>query len=161
MPMGIQIMHQSQPFRSAFLALSVALWAFTTACSETKIDKTFGRPHITAVQGKVKEIPDAKVIDFRKVVYEGPIDVNSTLDRIREGKKLDHPNDGSFFQNRERKLPVMKNREYYREFVHWDPKLNAKFKIKVKFPGPQRVVIGKKGEVYYTGDHYNSWKKAN
>jgi filamentous hemagglutinin len=31
---------------------------------------------------------------------------------------------------------------------------------KTPFPGPQRVVIGKKGEVYYTGDHYNTFTRV-
>jgi hypothetical protein len=33
-------------------------------------------------------------------------------------------------------------------------------KTKPRFPGPQRVVIGKKGEVFYSGDHYASWKRV-
>ena len=139
----------------------VGLSIITAGLAEVKIDKTFGRPHITAVTGEAKVLPDAKVIDFGKVIYEGPIDVNPTLERIREGKKLDHRNDGVHFQNRERRLPVHKeDRDYYREFVLWDTKVNAKFKVKAKFPGPQRVVVGKKGEVYYTGDHYSTWKKV-
>jgi filamentous hemagglutinin len=140
--------------------VTVALVAFSAASADVKTDKNFGRPHIDAVSGPVKELPDAKVVDFGKVIYQGPINVSPTLERIRKGERLEHRNDGSFFHNREKRLPVHKDREYYREFVHWDKKLNAKFKIKSKFPGPQRVVIGKKGEVYYTGDHYSTWKKV-
>jgi guanyl-specific ribonuclease Sa len=142
------------------LALAAAFWIFAAASAEVKIDKTFGRPQITAVTDSVKVLPEGKVVDFGQVVYQGPIDVNPTLERIREGKKLDHRNDGAFFMNREKRLPVQRDRDYYREFVVWDPKFNAKLKVKAKFPGPQRVVIGKKGEVYYTGDHYNTWKRV-
>jgi guanyl-specific ribonuclease Sa len=149
-----------KPRRLVVVLLAMALGAVPAIVADVQPEKTFGRPQIDAVKGKAKVI-DAKVIDFGKVIYEGPIDVNPTLERIREGKKLEHRNDGVFFQNRERRLPVHKDdREYYREFVLWNPKLNAKFTIKVKFPGPQRVVIGKKGEVYYTGDHYSTWKKV-
>jgi len=146
--------------RLFFVSILAALGGLAVAPARDEIDKKFGRPHISAVTGTLKELPDVKVIDFDRVVYKGPIDVNPTLERIREGKKLDHRNDGSFFMNREKRLPVQRDREYYREFVLWDAKLNAKFKTKAKFPGPQRVVIGKKGEVYYTGDHYSTWKRV-
>jgi hypothetical protein len=141
--------------------LALAIPALVAAFPEGEPDNKFGRPHIDAVNGKVKVLPEARVKDFGKVIYDGPIDVNGTLERIREGRKLDHRNDGVFFQNREKRLPIKKDRDYYREFVHWDTKLNAKFKVKAKFPGPQRVVIGKKGEVFYSGDHYNTWKRVN
>jgi guanyl-specific ribonuclease Sa len=149
----------SRSLAACILALA---WAgLVGAFPERESDSKFGRPQIEAVNGKVKVIPEGRVKDFGKVIYEGPIDVNVTLERVREGRKLEHRNDGVHFQNRERRLPVKSDRDYYREFVHWDPKLNAKFKTKAKFPGPQRVVIGKKGEVFYSGDHYNTWKRVN
>jgi guanyl-specific ribonuclease Sa len=147
--------------RLAACILALALPGLVAGFPEVEIDKKFGRPHIDAVNGKVKVISDAKVVDRDRVVYEGPINVNVTLERIREGKKLEHRNDGAIFRNREKLLPVKRDRDYYREFVHWDARLNAKLKTKPRFPGPQRVVIGKKGEVFYTGDHYSTWKRAN
>jgi filamentous hemagglutinin len=140
--------------------LASALLASAGPAGEPRGSNTFGRPHIAAVTTPAKVLDDVKVVDFGKVVYRGKLDVNPTLERIRKGKKLEHRNDGSFFGNRERLLPVQRDREYYREFVVWDPKLNAKFTAKARFPGPQRVVIGKKGEVWYTGDHYSTWKRA-
>jgi filamentous hemagglutinin len=120
--------------------------------AQGKTDPTFGRPHIDAVTGAAKILDDAKVVDFGKVIYKGKIDVNPTLDRIRAGKSLKHQNDGAIFGNRERRLPRNTDEEYYREFVH---------QMKgTPFPGPQRVIIGKKGEVYYTGDHYHSFTRV-
>jgi guanyl-specific ribonuclease Sa len=146
---------------SARLLVLAALFSPVAAgVGGARPDAGFGQPQIGAVRGEVKVLPDARVVNFREVVYRGPIDLNPTLERIRAGKKLEHKNDGAVFLNRERLLPVQKDRQYYREFVVWDPAFNAKHKIKVRFPGPQRVVIGKKGEVYYTGDHYSSWKKV-
>src|SRR4051794_21801633 len=119
------------------LGLIGALLAFSGALAGGKGDrggKTFGRPHIDAVPGEVKELPSARVIDFGKVVYKGKIDVNPTLKRIRAGKSLEHRNDGAIFLNKEGRLPRQKDRDYYREFVY--PMKG------VKLPGPCRLVIG-------------------
>ena len=113
---------------------------------------SFGQPQIGAVAGKLDVLKDIRVVDFGREVYRGEMDLNPTIDRIRRGEKLNHRNDGAFFGNRERLLPRQNDREYYREFVHT---LHSP-----KFPGPQRVVIGKDGSVWYTGDHYDSFTKV-
>ena len=113
---------------------------------------TFGRPQIDAVDGPAKIIAPAKVVHFGRTIFEGKIDVNPTLDRIRAGDSLNHANDGAVFRNFEGRLPKQKDREYYREFVHQ--------MMGLPFPGPQRVIIGKGGEVYYTGDHYDSFTRV-
>jgi len=110
---------------------------------------TFGRPHINAVVGRVNVLPNVRVIDFGRLIYQGRMDVNPTIERIRLGRKLNHNNDGTFFSNFQRRLPVSTDSQYYREFVH---QMNG-----FPFPGPQRVVIGKRGEVFYTGDHYSTF----
>lgn len=123
------------------------------APTSTANQSAFGRPHIGAVTGKLDILKDVRVVDFGREVYRGEMDINPTIDRIRKGEKLNHRNDGSFFGNRERRLPRQSDREYYREFVHT-------FRSP-KFPGPQRVVIGKDGSVWYTGDHYDSFTKVS
>lgn len=85
-----------------------------------------------------------------KIAYRGDIDLTDTLARIAAGDKLRFRNDGSVFQNRERRLPA-KGEGYYREWVHPTPGLDG--------PGPQRVVTGRSGEIFYTADHYRSFKK--
>jgi filamentous hemagglutinin len=132
--------------------LTVAAFAAAGAVAQDKAKPTFGRPQIDAVTGPVKVLDDARVIDFGKVIYKGKIDLNPTLDRIRAGKHLKHNNDGAIFQNREEKLPHHKDRDYYREFVQ---------EMKgVSFPGPMRVIIGKEGEVFWTGDHYKTFTRV-
>lgn len=134
------------------LAGLLLLTLVSSACAQApKAAPTFGRPHIDAVPGAVKTI-EGKVIHYDRAIYQGTIDINPTLERIRAGEKLDHNNDGAIFRNFEGRLPKHYETEYYREFVH-------KMK-RMPFPGPQRVVIGKKGEVYYTGDHYGSFQKV-
>ncbi|MEM7205997.1 MAG: ribonuclease domain-containing protein [Planctomycetota bacterium] len=82
---------------------------------------------------------------------DGPVDIGPTLERIEKGVKHSHRNDGSTFQNRERRLPI-KARGYYREYVHPTPGQRG--------PGAQRVVLGKEGEIYYTPDHYRSFQRV-
>ena len=85
-----------------------------------------------------------------RIVFKGAIDLKPTLDRIERGEENQHRNDGTSFQNRENRLP-RKPAGYYKEYVH---------PTKGEYgPGPQRVIIGKEGEVWYTPDHYKSFKK--
>ena len=86
------------------------------------------------------------------VAYEGDIDLTDTLARIRDGERLRFRNDGSTFENRERRLPRQPS-GYYKEYVHPTDGLDG--------PGPQRVVIGKEGEVYYTADHYRTFQRVD
>jgi guanyl-specific ribonuclease Sa len=97
------------------------------------------------------QFPNVSVRDLDgEVVFRGTIDVQPTLDRIAAGRRLDYRNDGSTFQNRERRLPA-KPGGYYKEFVHPTPSLSG--------PGPQRIVVGAKGEAYYTPDHYRTFHR--
>ena len=87
-----------------------------------------------------------------KVAYQGDVDLTDTLARIEAGRRLRFSNDGSTFQNRERRLPK-KGTGYYKEYVHPTPGLAG--------PGPQRIVVGQSGEAYYTPDHYETFQRVN
>jgi len=83
-------------------------------------------------------------------VLEGTVDLKPTLDRISSGQPFPHRNDGGIFQNRPlpgRTTPELPAQSpgYYREYVHPTPGVNG--------PGPQRIVVGQGGEMYYTPDH--------
>ena len=84
------------------------------------------------------------------IAYRGDVDLAPTLARIKAGKRDSHNNDGSVFGNRERLLP-QKERGYYREYV-----VRTKG---IRHAGPQRLILGKNGEIYYTHDHYQSFTK--
>ncbi len=133
----------TKAFVAGVIALAIAIPALVMA------QAGFGQPQIGSVVGRVNVLPSVRVVDFGKVIYTGRMDVNPTIDRIRAGKKLNHNNDGSIFTNVQKRLPVSTDSQYYREFVH---QMNG-----FPFPGPQRVVIGKRGEVFYTGDHYSTF----
>lgn len=89
-----------------------------------------------------------------KTLLQGPIDVAPTIQRIRSKGSFPHRNDGSVFKNtvvKGRTVPELPVEPYgyYREYVHPTPG--------VKGAGPQRVVVGQSGEIYYTPDHYKSF----
>ena len=87
-----------------------------------------------------------------RTIYRGAIDLAPTLERIAAGKRLRFPNDGAPFQNRERRLP-RKPSGHYREWVVPTPGESG--------PGPQRLVTGEDGEVWYTADHYRTFRRIN
>jgi ribonuclease T1 len=86
-----------------------------------------------------------------RVVFRGTVDLTPTLDRIARGERLQFHDDGSTFQNHERHLPHQPA-GYYSEYVVPTPNLAG--------PGPQRVVTGRQGEVYYTFDHYRTFVRV-
>ena len=79
----------------------------------------------------------------------GELDLTATLVRIARGEGFPHRNDGGVFGNRERRLPDRPG-GYYREYVHPTPGVSG--------PGPQRLVIGAGGDMWYTPDHYDSFR---
>ncbi|MFM7248713.1 MAG: ribonuclease domain-containing protein [Planctomycetaceae bacterium] len=87
-----------------------------------------------------------------RTIYRGSIDLAPTLERIAAGKRLRFPNDGATFQNRERRLPG-RPAGYYREWVVPTSGESG--------PGPQRLVTGEDGEVWYTPDHYRSFRRIS
>jgi ribonuclease T1 len=82
------------------------------------------------------------------LAFEGDVDLAPVLARIDAGERDPHRNDGSTFQNREGRLP-RKPRGYYTEYVVRTPGLRE--------VGPQRLVLGRDGDVWYTPDHYDSF----
>ena len=98
-------------------------------------------------------VDGVKVVD-RKTgrVLEGTADLGPTIDRINAGGAHPHVNDGSIFQNRGGVLP-QKPGGYYTEYVVPTPGFSG--------AGPQRIVVGKGGEAYYTPNHYSSFVPLN
>ena len=85
-----------------------------------------------------------------RTIYRGQIDLAPTIERIAAGRRLRFPNDGTTFQNRENRLP-RRPPGYYREWVVPTPQEPG--------PGPQRLITGDGGEVWYTSDHYRSFRR--
>lgn len=95
-----------------------------------------------------QQVADVTIKNFGDVIYRGPVDLRPTIRRILAGERDRHRNDGGMFRNREGRLPK-KSRAYYREYVHRTPGIDG--------PGPQRLVVGRDGDWWYTPDHYKSF----
>ena len=81
---------------------------------------------------------------------ELPVEARRTLELIRKGGPFPYDRDGATFGNFEKRLPV-KGRGYYQEYTVRTPGASNR--------GARRIVAGKGGELYYTDDHYQSFKR--
>ncbi len=79
-----------------------------------------------------------------------PKEARETIALVRKGGPYPHRRDGITFSNRERILPS-KPRGYYREFTVRTPGEKTR--------GARRIVAGDAGELYYSDDHYASFRR--
>jgi ribonuclease T1 len=80
-----------------------------------------------------------------------PPEGQSTLALIRRGGPYPYRQDDQVFANRERLLPSHPN-GYWREYTVRTPGTDDR--------GPRRLVVGSEGEVFYTADHYASFRRV-
>jgi RHS repeat-associated protein len=122
--------------------------------AQTKLDQAAAG----TTGGDTRFVSGASVTTDRRTgaTQTGTVDVQPTVNRINTGGTFPHRNDGTTFQNRPDRttgvpgLPVYPS-GHYTEYVlptHGVPG-----------PGPQRIVTGASGEIYYTADHYQSFIK--
>ena len=81
---------------------------------------------------------------------ELPAEARQTIALIRKGGPFPYERDGFVFGNFEKHLPVQA-RGYYREYTVRTPGARNR--------GARRIVAGKGGELYYTDDHYQSFRR--
>jgi ribonuclease T1 len=77
-----------------------------------------------------------------------PKEAGTVWQKIKTGARLQFPKDGGTFNNAERLLP-RHEQGYYREYTVPTPGSKDR--------GARRLVTGSGQEVYYTGDHYQSF----
>ncbi len=80
-----------------------------------------------------------------------PKEAVTTLDLIDKGGPFPYSKDGSTFANQERLLP-QRPRGYYREYTVPTPGSRDR--------GARRLVTGQEGDIYYTADHYESFRQV-
>jgi ribonuclease T1 len=81
---------------------------------------------------------------------ELPAQARATIELIRNGGPYPYERDGLAFGNFEKRLPL-RERGYYREYTVRTPGATGR--------GARRIVAGKGGELYYTDDHYQSFRR--
>jgi len=79
-----------------------------------------------------------------------PKEALETLALIRKGGPFPHQRDGVVFGNREKLLPA-RERGWYREYTVRTPGETTR--------GARRIVAGRDGTLYYTDDHYRSFRR--
>jgi ribonuclease T1 len=80
-----------------------------------------------------------------------PQPARDTLALIRAGGPFPYAEDGQTFQNREGVLPD-RARGYYREYTVKQGRGGDR--------GPLRIVRGQRGDLYWTDDHYDSFRQV-
>lgn len=81
-----------------------------------------------------------------------PSEVQQTVKLIQNGGPFPYRKDGTFFGNREKRLPAAP-KNYYREYTVRTPGASNR--------GARRLVVGGANEIYYyTGDHYGSFVRV-
>lgn len=79
-----------------------------------------------------------------------PSQARETIALIRRGGPFPYARDGVGFGNYEKRLPPQA-RGYYREYTVKAPGAKSR--------GARRIVAGRGGELYYTDDHYRSFRR--
>ena len=79
-----------------------------------------------------------------------PDEADTTLTLVRAGGPFPYEEDGAVFGNRERILPRQPN-GYYREYTVETPGEGDR--------GPRRIIGGADGDLYWTTDHYASFRQ--
>ena len=92
--------------------------------------------------------PDASITEVHVDML--PKEARATIALIRKGGPFPYAKDGAVFGNREGHLPKQK-RGYYREYTVKTPGERTR--------GAKRIVAGTSGELYFTEDHYNHFRR--
>ena len=82
---------------------------------------------------------------------ELPPEAQHTVRSIRAGGPFPYERDGVVFGNFERLLP-RRERGYYREYTVATPGIRHRC--------ARRIVAGRQGDLYYTADHYRSFRSV-
>lgn len=137
------------------LVMALVVWFLRSqphaaSSSQTSPSQTNSSPSSQTKAISSLIVNDQTIYDLDgRVAYRGDVDLRPTLARIQNGQRDQHRNDGLIHRNREGKPPRQADPEYYREYVVRTPGLRS--------VGPQRLIVGKGGEAYYTPDHYRNF----
>jgi len=125
----------------------VALLPVLAAPSRTAPSRPVDPPSASAAPAPIPaEIDGIPTI----AAAELPPEARETMRLIARGGPFPYRKDGTIFQNRERLLPLQ-SAGYYREYTVRTPGAANR--------GARRIVSGSANELYYTDDHYASFRR--
>ncbi|WP_416960545.1 ribonuclease domain-containing protein [Streptomyces sp. Agncl-13] len=99
----------------------------------------------TATTGSTGTATDTATVKLSRL----PAEARQTVALIDRGGPFPYAKDGVVFGNYEKLLPQQK-RGYYHEYTVRTPGSRDR--------GARRIVTGQDGEIYYTDDHYKSFR---
>ncbi|MFH8772338.1 ribonuclease domain-containing protein [Streptomyces sp. NPDC085866] len=121
------------------VCLSVLLSVLLTGCSSGTSTATASGASTPAWAQGMGTVQESRL----------PAEARQTLALIDKGGPFPYARDGVVFGNFEGLLP-RHQRGYYHEYTVKTPGSHDR--------GARRIVIGQGGEIYYTDDHYNSFR---
>ncbi len=80
-----------------------------------------------------------------------PPEAQRTVQLVLRGGPFPYRRDGVVFENREGRLPT-RARSYYHEYTVPTPGRRDR--------GPRRIIVGAGRELYYSDDHYRSFRRV-
>ena len=106
-----------------------------------------------AEQQQEAEVPSVGPVSGLPVILwaDLPPEAQETIELIDQGGPFPYDKDGSTFGNREGILPDRPH-GYYKEYTVITPGSRDR--------GARRIVAGADGELYYTDDHYDSFREV-
>jgi ribonuclease T1 len=123
----------------------IGLWLWTKRSDNGDL-----HPPVASPAGQfAAPAPSASTLQYPEFL---PREAHDVLARIAQGGPHAHRQDGSVFQNREKRLPAQP-RGYYREFTVETPGSDDR--------GARRIITGGDPpvEYWYTQDHYRSFRR--
>ena len=124
--------------------------ATATPARTPKRKATAQRPRATT--RRMPATPTVALSGLPTIQYDRlPAQARETIELIQNGGPFPYRQDGAVFQNRERLLPAKPN-GYYHEYTVETPGSPDR--------GARRIIAGGQGELYYTDDHYDSFKQV-
>jgi ribonuclease T1 len=141
---------------AAGLCILIVLVALGGCAGGNGNGQAASQPDTAAAQpGAQKAIPTLHVTSesgLPIVLYQDlPKQAKDTIRLIDRGGPFPFSRDGITFQNREQILP-QKTNGYYREYTVITPGSSDR--------GARRIVEGENGELFYTDDHYESFREV-
>ncbi|HZN75977.1 MAG TPA: ribonuclease domain-containing protein [Micromonosporaceae bacterium] len=124
-------------------ALTILLGSFAVARWAAE-SRTPGGPAVVTANTPRSGLPTVGLADL-------PVQARETLGLVDRGGPFRYAKDGTTFQNFEGLLPQRPG-GYYREYTVPTPGEGDR--------GARRLVVGRDGDVYYTDDHYRSFRQV-
>ena len=138
-----------------YIALSVLLLGsvrLLTGCGKTVADQVLFQKSPSGAMAQAnseKPATSDQNNSSNVAISRLPTEARRTIQAIKKGGPFPYRQDGIIFNNREGRLPY-KPRGYYREYTVPTPGARDR--------GARRIIAGKGGELYYTDDHYNTFR---